>query len=349
MVMHRLNQLRAGLAAGLIVFAAACGSDPAGPSTPFNIEQSSQDFAAVQAAFDANLDIADDMSVVLPVLDAIAPSTRRFERVEISSEPVLMSLARSARLSVVNGSSSQPLLPSDVLGKTFEWSDADGAYVETAREGAPANGLRVIVYDRTQTPFVEVGYVDVTDESDAFADRLRVFMVKDGITRLDYTVEAVVATDSFSVNVAGFITDGIQQVDFDVTESATETASGATIVVDYSISLAGQPLSVSFQSAINLGETVTVDLTATFVNGANTMVLEMSQDDLGNVGGTVRWNGDIVMTVTGGGESEPVFLGPGGEELTLAEAQAIAEMFELVQEGLFFLAANLAFLGAGLT
>lgn len=348
MVMRRLEQLRAGIVAGLIVFAAACNSDATGPSTPFNVEQSNQDFAAVQDAFDANLDVAADMSLVLPVLDAIAPSTRRFERVQIPSEPDVLSMARNARFNLEGGSSAQPLLPSDVLGKTFEWSDGEGAYVATERAGAPANGLRIIVYDRTQTPFVEVGHVDVTDESDAGADRLRVHMVKDGITRLDYTVEATVSTSSVSVNVAGYITDGVDRVDFDVTESASETASGATIVVDYSLSLAGQPLSVSLQSVINFGEEVSVDLTATFVNGANTLVLNMSQDGSGVVDGTVRWNGDVVMTITGDGESEPVFLGPGGEELTLAEAEAIAEMFELVQEGLFFLAANLAFLGAGL-
>ncbi|MDH3297878.1 MAG: hypothetical protein OEM96_06335, partial [Gemmatimonadota bacterium] len=77
--------------------------------------------------------------------------------------------------------------------------------------------------------------------------------------------------------------------------------------------------------------------------------LSMSQDEAGAIDGTVTWNGNVVMTVTGTGEGEPIFLGPEGEALTPAQAQAIAEMFELVEEGLFFLVSNLVFLGAGLT
>lgn len=351
MVRRRFGGLRFMAVAGLVVFAAACGDDPTGPGStdPFDVEQANQDFGIVQAAFDANLDLVEDMGLVLPVLEGIGPTARRFERVEVPSEPTILSMARTTRLSVGSGASVQPILPSDVLGKTFEWSDVEGAYVVSERPGAPANGLRVIVYDRTATPFVEVGFVDVTDESDAAADRLRVRLEKQGLTRLDYTVEATQSTSSAAVMVDGFITDGVEQVNFHVFESATETQSGATLEVGYNLAMEGRPLSVSLTTVLNIGETLTASLTATFVNGSNALSLDMSQDETGAVDGTVTWNGEIVMTVTGTGESEPVFLGPEGEALTPAEAQAIAEMFELVQEGLFFLAANLAFLGAGLT
>ena len=356
MVKLRFEGFRAMTVAGLVMFAAACGDDATGPGSndPFDVEQSNQDFGALQVAFVANLDVSDDMSFVMPVLDNLGPVARLFERIEMPSESVILSMARTARSfvgSVGNAGTAAsvlPLLPSDVLGVTFEWSDIENAYVPTARTGAPANGLRVIVYDRTATPFVEVGFVDITDESDPAADRLRVHMEKDGITRLDYTVEVTQSTTSVSINVSGFVTDGVERVDFEVSESATQTATGATVQIGYSLSLAGRPLSVSFNSTVTFGEFVTADLTATFVNGANTLVINMSQDAVGALDGTVTWNGDVVMTITGTGEAEPTFLGPGGEELSLAEAQAIAEMFELVEEGLFFLLANLAFLGAGL-
>ncbi|MFQ5529437.1 MAG: hypothetical protein ACE5FP_03735 [Gemmatimonadota bacterium] len=350
MVRGKLEGLRFLAVASLVVFAAACGDDPTGPGSndPFDVEQSSQDFGVVQAAFDGNLDVADDMSFVLPVLEGLGPVARRFERVEIPSEPAILSMARTTRLSVGSGASAQPILPSDVLGKTFEWSDLENAYVATARTGAPANGFRVIVYDRTATPFVEVGFVDITDESDPAADRLHVRLEKDGITRLDYMVVATLSTTSVGVTVDGFITDGVERVNFHVSESVTETESGATIEVGYVLAMDGRPLSVSFTSTINIGATLTAELEATFVNGLNVLQLRMSQDETGAVTGTVTWNGELVMTITGTGEGEPIFLGPEGEELTAAQAQAIAEMFELVEEGLFFLASNLAFLGAGL-
>jgi hypothetical protein len=342
--------LRVIAVASLIAFSAGCSDDATGPGSndPFDVQQSNEDFGAVQAAFDANIDVADDMSFVLPVLENLGPPARLFDRVEIPSEPVVLGMARTARMTMGSASLVLPLLPSDVLGVTFEWSDLESAYVPTARTGAPTNGLRVIVYDRTVTPFDEVGFVDVTDESDPAADRLHVHMEKDGLTRLDYTVALTQSTSSVSAAISGFITDGVQRVDFEVTESAEQTASGATIEIGYSLSLAGQPLSVSFTSTVDIGEFITAGLTTTFVNGANTLVLDMSQDAAGTLDGTVTWNGDVVMTITGSGEAEPIFLGPEGEELTVAEAQAIAEMFELTEEGLFFLLANLAFLGSGL-
>jgi len=350
MVKLRCVGLRAIVVASLIVFSAACGDDATGPGSndPFDVQQSSQDFGAVQAAFEANLDVADDMGFVLPVLDNLGPVARLLDRVEVPSEPALLSMTRTARVTVMSASLVLPLLPGDVLGVTFEWSDIDGAYAPTARIGAPANGLRVIVYDRTVTPFVEAGFVDVTDESDPAADRIHVHMEKDGITRLDYTVALTQSTSSAAATVSGFVTDGFARVDFEVTESAAQTATGATIELGYSLSLAGQPLSVDFASTINIGETITAGLTATFINGANTLVLDMTQDAAGALDGTVSWNGDVVMTITGAGEADPTFLGPEGQELTLAEAQAIMKMFELTEEGLFFLLSNLAFLGAGL-
>ena len=91
MVRRRFGGLRFVPIAGLVVFAAACGDDPTGPGStdPFDVEQSSQDFSVVQDAFDANLDLVEDMGLVLPVLESIGPTARRFERVEISSEPAL--------------------------------------------------------------------------------------------------------------------------------------------------------------------------------------------------------------------------------------------------------------------
>lgn len=349
----KLEAFRTLTVVGVVMFAAACGDDATGPESndPFDVQQSNQDFGAVQAAFDANLDVSGDMSFVMPVLDTITPVARLFNRIEMPSESVILSMARTARSFVGSDGTSAsvlPLLPSDLLGVTFEWSVIDNGYVPTARTGAPANGFRVIVYDRTVTPFVEVGFVDITDESDPAADRLRVHMVKGGITRLDYTVEVTQSTTTAAVSVSGFITDGVERVNFEVSESAKQTASGATVQVGYSLSLEGRPLSVSLVSTVNFGEFITVEFTATFVNGANRLVLNMSQDAAGLLDGTVTWNGEIVMTITGTADAEPIFLGPEGEELTLAEAQAIMEMFELVEEGLFFLFANLAFLGAGL-
>lgn len=340
--------------AALVITAAACGSDgPAGPNSndPFDPQQSSAEFAAIGTALNGSADVAADLEYVAAVLDTLSAGAQFVAPVRVEPSSGLVQPVQGARLAVgferVSGSANA-LLPADLLGKTFEWDEGQGGYVVTARAGAPANGVRFIVYDRTTVPPTENGYLDVTDDSSPSADRLGVTMVKDGVTRLDYDIEVTAGTSSATASIAGFVTDGSDQVDFDITESLVQTADGFRIDVDYSMSLAGQPLSVNLLYSLDYGTAVSADFTATFVNGANTLVLDMSQDAQGVYDGTVTWNGGLVMTVSGDGGGDPTFLGPEGEQLTPEEAQAIQEMFEIASEGLDFLVQYFVFLGGGL-
>lgn len=354
------SRLRMLALATLAAFAAACGDDPTGPGSddPFDVEQSSEAFGPMQSALTANDDLAADMAYVSGALDTIPAAawtiedpaallgrwngtSARGSLVEPVFAPTLHGVSR------VDGS-LQALIPADLLGKTFEWDEVENGYVATERTGAPANGIRFILYDRTRTPLVENGFVDVTDESDPSADRLSVHLEKDGVTRLDYDVEIVETTSGGSVSVAGFVTDGAAQVDFDVLEGVTQTSGGFAVDLEASMSLAGQPLSVELAYSIDFGETIGVSLDAGFVNGANTLVIHLEQNGEGALAGDVEWNGDLVMTVEDDGTGEPAFLGPEGEPLTAAEAQAIEEMFEIAMEGLDFLGSYFIFLGAGI-
>ncbi|MGI9038892.1 MAG: hypothetical protein ACR2GQ_08515 [Gemmatimonadota bacterium] len=351
-----LTWLRAATAASLVVFTAACGDDsptgPNGPSgDPFDPEQSNQEFGAFQGAFDANADLAAEIAVVTAALDTLAPtgSARLYQPVDVPAEPAMLRVIRTTRFSGSSAGSAQPLLPADVLGKTFEWDETENGYVASEATGAPANGVRFVIYDRTSVPFVANGFLDVTDDSDAAADRVGVHMEKDGVVRLDYDIAATQTTSSLSVSVAGYVSDGTQRVDFDVTETATETVDGFRVNLDYGLSLAGQPISVDYAFVINFGETLTADIVATFVNGVNELVIDLSQAGDGSLTGSVEWNGALVMTVTDDGNGEPVFLGAGGDPVTPEEAVAIQQMFELAEEAVFFLVSNLFFLGSSLS
>jgi len=347
--------LRGAPLVALAMTAAACGDDPAGPGSgdPFDPQQSSAAFSAMQTALEGNADVATDLEYVAAVLDTL-PAAAQFVRpvgVAPTSASALVQSVRGTRMAVEFervAASADALLPADLLGQTFEWDGVEGAYVLTARAGAPSNGIRFIVYDRTTVPPTENGYLDVTDNSDPSADRLGVTLVKNGVTRLDYDIEVTAGTSAATANISGFVTDGSDQVDFDVMETLTQTTDGFRIDVDYSMSLAGEPLSVSLVYGLDFGTAITVDFTATFVNGLNTLVLDLSQDAQGAYDGTVEWNGDLVMTVAGDGSADPVFLGPGGESLTPEEAAAIQEMFEIASEGLDFLVQYFVFLGGGL-
>lgn len=356
---RRDGRLRVLALTALAAFATACGDDPTGPGSddPFDVQQSSDEFAAMQTALSANGDLAQDLAYVSGVLDTIpaaawtiddpAALLSRWSGATASGSLVEPVFARSLHgVSAVDGT-LQALIPADLLGKTFEWDEVENGYVVTERAGAPANGVRFILYDRTTDPLVENGFVDLTDESDPSADRLSVHLEKDGVTRLEYDLELVETTNGGNISVTGFVTDGASQVDFDVFESVAQTSSGFVVDLEASISLAGEPLSVELDYSIDFGETIGVSLDASFVNGANTLAIHLNQSGEGTLQGDVEWNGELVMTVEDDGTGEPTFLGPEGEPLTTAEVQAIEEMFEIAVEGLDFLTAYLIFLGGG--
>lgn len=334
----------------LLVIAAACGDDATGPGSddPFNPEQANAELAAVEQAIAANADLEADLLHVSAALEAFPTAALIVEPKDLSAlsalsvQSPLVRPVRTAPLAL-NGA-SQPIIPADLLGTTFEWDDVEGAYVATERAGAPAAGVRFIMYDRTEAPPVENGFLDLTDESDASADRLGVHVEKNGVTRLDYDIVVTETTNGATISVAGFLTDGTAQVDFEVLQGITETADGFTLDLSYSLSLAGESLSVGVDYVIDFGTTASIEFVATFVNGPNTLVLELSQQGQGDVAGTVVWNGDLVMTIADDGTGQPTFLGPEGEELTAAEAAAIEEMFEISFDGVGLLEAYLIFL-----
>lgn len=356
---RRDGRLRMLALAALVTFATACGDDPTGPGSddPFDVQQSSDEFAEIQAALSTNDDLAQDLAYVSGALDTIPTAAWTIDdpaallsqwsgatASESLIEPVFAPTLHG--VSTVDGS-LQALIPADLLGKTFEWDEVENGYVVTERAGAPTSGARFILYDRTTDPLVENGFLDVTDESDPSADRLSVHLEKDGVTRLEYDLELVETTNGADISVAGFVTDGASQVDFDVFQSVAQTSDGFVVDIVASLSLAGEPLSVELAYSIDFGETIGVSLNASFVNGANTLAIHLSQSGEGTLQGDVEWNAERVMVVEDDGTGEPTFLGPEGEPLTAAEAQAIEEMFEIALEGLDFFTAYLVFLGGG--
>lgn len=349
--------LRSAPVALLVIAATACGDDATGPGSdePFDPEQSNADLAAVEQAIVANADLEADLIHVSAALDTIPTAAWILEPSDLAalSAPSALSvqspLVRAVHTAplALNGA-SQPIIPADLLGTTFEWDDLEGAYVASDLPGAPAAGVRFLMYDRTQVPPVENGFLDLTDESDASADRLNVHVEKNGVTRLDYDIVVTETTSGATVSVAGFLTDGTSQVDFEVLEGITETVDGFTIDLSYSLSLTGESLGVAVDLVIDFGTATSTELVATFVNGPNTLVLDVSQQGEGDVAGTVEWNGDLVMTIVDDGTGQPAFLGPEGEELTAAEAAAIEEMFEISLEGIGLLEAYMIFLFGGI-
>lgn len=286
----------------LAVLAAACGEGPTAPgSEPSDVERMNEAVSAVRAELIANLDVAGDVYLVTVALE------------DLGNPP-----------------------PPDLFGLTFVREDAEGGYVPSARAGAPADGLRFIVYDGDAPPLVEDGFLDVTDEGSGTGEAVGVHLEKEGVVRLGYRV-ARDSPDAGDLSATGFVTGGPERVDFDVTQGTALTPEGLRLELDYSLSLAGRGVGVDLEYRLYILPAGEASFAATFRNANDELVLDLTQQRDGTIAGNVERNGQVQIAITHDAAGEPLFLDPSGEELPPGDARAIRGLFDFASEGLGFL------------
>ena len=343
----------------LVVLSAACEdqgpgslSDPAAVSAELEAMDSAFGAAAVQSYSEVSALIAPTAGGALRraaiVVEGSTPT--------LKTEPAYLRGAKRADawrqlVPQVSEMSVLPIIPDPILGTTFEWDVSTDAYVATSRTGAPANGVRFILYGinpLTQTPIeplVEVGLVDLMDESTTGTLRLhlRVQGVGGTPTYLDYTAAIVAGSTSFTATVNGSLSNGLAgaalktltfNVAFQVTQTAvTENASydlnNPSVSVDVFLRLtAGQSainLSVDFRFA-RPGELVRLRATVTLTALGDELVVS------GTV--TVTVNNGVYARATATGTADPVWLRHDGSQLNAEELGALQRLFNAV--GRFF-------------
>ena len=216
-----------------------------------------------------------------------------------------------------------------MLGKTLVWDTTTHAYVVSSLSGAPATGVRILIYAVNPViaepivPVQQLGYVDLTDESTPAADQLGVLLTLGASTIADYAVTLSAGTTRADLEARGYITNaqGAGRVDFDfinvvdiaaqrISSTSQLDASGASIFVDIELTTSTVTLTVRVQQERNKIEmSVLVD------------------DSTGGITGTVKFNGVAVATISGTMVG-PVFTGAGGRVLTAAETAALIGIFE---------------------
>src|SRR6266566_2447024 len=117
-----------------------------------------------------------------------------------------------------------PLIPDSLLGKAFAFSCASQHYAVSGDAGAPATGVRVVLYRRAPDgsiacPATTVGQLDLFDAStpDTTAARGVATGTSGGTPLLAYTVSHAVADAPGVASATGFASDGQQRLDFQVT------------------------------------------------------------------------------------------------------------------------------------
>ena len=343
--MRLTHYARRSLAAAVLALAlAACGKDN-GPST-FDPQGTSADMAAAQGAFASQQTssfaaVGAEISAVLNGSPVVASSAAL-----ALSRPSASSVHYARRLTGLLArpgrgiQASVAAIPSGVLGTTFVWDETNDVYLASSLTGAPASGVRFLLYAidpvtfRPVEPVVEVGYVDVIDQSTATLMDVRVKVVSGNVVYLDYDVAVTSSASSGVVTISGFASNGSTQANFDLTNTISQNAAGLVLSLDYDLDVPSRDLSLNWTATFaNISDTqvaVTLDLGISGPNGDVRLV-----GTYGATGGafTVKVNGDPFATVTLEG-STPVITGPDGEPLTPDEEQTLETILDYYDQSL---------------
>jgi len=356
MSMSRHTPLRhAVLAAGLSLSLAACVTDSGG--APFNPQGTSSDMSAVAATLSSpamasltwssgSMDAVFGAPMVRSSLGAIQTAAPASGNLAASGQRLVQSaMAFNGR---ATANVALAVLPVEALGTTLEYNLLTGQYGATTRTGAPANGVRFILYAINPVtrmpvePLSEAGYADVLDESTATANSVRLQLVSGGVTYLDYGVTGSTTATSGRAVIDGFATDGTTRVNFVLDNSYSGVVNGAAGSAMFDYSLDAPSLDVSLHYRVGLTQLPTSALGAINVIAAIDITVSGPHGDVGIVGQLVEGVGALTATVNGGafavvtigGESAVVSITkPDGSALTLQEYGALAAIWDVVVKG----------------
>ncbi len=252
----------------------------------------------------------------------LAPNLRGADR-------LLAAVRQVARVTTPTGVSMVPVINPSALGHTYVYAGSSQSYVvDPNRSDAPANGVRFVLYEvngeGTPNPSQPIGYADLTDvgagESDAAA--LSLVVIANDVTYLSYRFDLAGSVGAASVHVNGFLSDGTDRVDFDITTTGQLFGQGGTATVDATIGVPSHDFQVTAHLSGPAGETT----------GDSHLELAVAsgEDDIGVVAdvqanqlnATFTVNDKVLATATGD-PANPVIVGDGGRDLTVEERTAL--------------------------
>jgi hypothetical protein len=322
-------------------------SDGTGPGEPFDPARAEADLVVLGTLFESDqlaafteLSAYFDLGGGAPL--ATVSSARALatggDASPATARRMAMQAADALSLSTTSGSGpSLQSLPAEVLGTTFVFDTIADTYVESDRPGAPASGVRFIVYaidPISGSPLLnqEVGYADLIDlsPSSQLSAGMRLLLVSGGTTYLDYSFTATPTQSSLELAVQGFLTDGTTRLNFSVNTGVVFDEDQFSIQVDFSFAVPSRQFSTSGSlDATSTDSSSVVETDLTIISGGTKVRFDIAEDESSEtINATVYVNNAIFATITGD-TNDPVVAGAGGLELTQEEAIALVGMIEV--------------------
>lgn len=319
----RLRSLLTLAFAGLVL--AGCAEETQ-LETNLNEAEVQDDVAAVQAAFDnpASNSFSEMGGYMDAALAAPGGAMLRAPMQALRQGSTLPLEESRNRLVAVFADGEPSAIPVSALGKTFVWNTTTGEYEVSARTGAPANGVRFVLYQVSlatflpAVPLVEVGYADFVRAGSSAT--VSVF-VTGGTKVLEYTA-TVGGTEQFpTFSVEGFAGTGANRAEFNLAIGVSATTGNVATTwrtdvpsrgLTSRVSLLASTSSVTFNAMMRRGLRK-IEIGGTFTANGATLTVEI---------------GDRVFArITITGETETI-TGPNGEALTAEQVATLEQIFD---------------------
>lgn len=219
--------------------------------------------------------------------------------------------------------------PGAPLGSTYAYDAALQQYVLSDATGAPANGVRFMLYSVPVTAQSStIGYVDLLDDTTALG--VRVFETGSQTPVVEYRVSGDTTSLTAAIAGSGLVNQGTTAVDLDTLAESFSATSGVTL--DHRLSAPSQGLSIAFHVAVS-GSVISASLTGTATirdEDGNTTVISGS-GSASAFSGTVTYNGTVVVKFSGLATS-PVFTDPSGGQLDPSWTTALKSLAQFTSD-----------------
>ncbi len=354
--MKRVNILVLGLAFTIGLTACIDGTGPGsdsivpdsagfGPDQPFDPTELAADLLEVEGVFDSPVfvSLAESSTVFSSINGVLLPSTALIDAgwslaLANGSWEVERAGERLAR-AVSASSAGVPVIPADFLGRTYVHDPLEGYYYDLERIGAPANGVRFVLYEANPITHelgqTEIGYVDILDESTPLSPDVRVVVVSGDVEYMNYTVSPTGVPGMGGFLVSGFFGNGTDVLDLYLYMEFVTAETTSTVIVDYFIiAPSGFGMGANMASVIDLQtqtESSTIDVSFGVISYTVQMTVGVELTDLGeNRSVEILVDSQLFATITFSGETLTV-VGPDGEALSAGHAQAVRNMFDVIE------------------
>jgi len=341
---------RLGALAALGLFVAACESST-GPVIDLDFDAAAADYSALDTLFASAgwsgfqaLGTRTPFGAASAAFDAV--SSLEGAARPANGRAFAVQLAHGMRDAVAanGGPARSPIISSTHRGKTFVYDPTLDEYaLDPARSGAPAAGVRFVLYevDTAGAPIVaeEIGYADLIDEGDTSAEdvALRLLVVANSTTLLDYATTLDLGLVQGTLTVEGFLQgDDGGRLDFEIAAVGTHFVGYSTLDVSFDLEVAARGFSIAGNvTGVQEGVDGEGDVDLTVRHRSHSVRLDVSGAE-GELDGAVYIDGALFATVKGPTAS-PTILSADGDALTTGETLVLLHIVDVAEDVFDFL------------